>query len=172
MRDISRQKSWWKHKKTAPNKMSTFFSVPFRLLSSSFPTLFSNRLILWKEKPLQLFYYYIFLLLLISQFQFATWVWCYRLHRFITWKSWFISADTRWSKWKCLMLRCSPWYTGGCHWLTMTFSLMVMTFCFSQCLCSRGVWQKERRRLTAGNITSLPSPLPWYLDPAYNFVGL
>lgn len=117
------------------------------------------------------------LLLLISQFQFATWVWCYRLHRFITWKSRFISADTRWSKWKCLMLLCSPWYTGGCHWLTMTFSLMVMTFCFSQCLCSRGVWQKERRRLTAGNtrkhyITSFFTPLIFRFCIQTDSVGL
>lgn len=117
-----------------------------------------------KRETITALLFLFFILLLISQFQFATWVWCYRLHGFIMWKSWFISADTRWSKWKCLMLLCSPWYTGGCHWLTMTFSLMVMTFCFSQCLCSRGVWQKERRRLTAGNtrkyyITSFSTPL-------------
>lgn len=59
----------------------------------------------------------------------------FRLHRFITWKSWFISADARWSKWKGLMLLRSPWCTDACHWLTMTFSLMVMTFSFSLSVC-------------------------------------
>lgn len=34
------------------------------------------------------------------------------------------------------------WDTRGCHWLAMTFSLMVMTFCLSQCACScRWLWE-------------------------------
>lgn len=54
----------------------------------------------------------------------------------------FISEEACWSVWECKILRALHWDTKSCHWLAMTFSLMVMTFYLSQCACScRWLWE-------------------------------
>lgn len=47
----------------------------------------------------------------------------------------FISEAACWSVAECEILEDLWRDTGSCHWLALTFSVMVMTFCWSGCMC-------------------------------------
>lgn len=63
------------------------------------------------------------------------------------WCKSFISKEARWSERECKILRGLRRDAEGCHWLAVTFSLMVMTFCSSwrACVCScRWLWDSVK----------------------------